>query len=267
MQAVILAGGLGKRLRPLTDTVPKALVPVSGRPFIEYQIDMFRAFGVTDLVLCVGYLGHRIEEHLGDGRKFDVSIRYGYERGALLGTAGALKNVEPLLESVFFVQYGDSYLRVDYRDVMRFFLHRHALGLMVVYRNEDRWDRSNVVVADGQVRAYEKTRTLPGMVYIDYGVSVLRREVLARIPEDVPADLESVYTSLIAERQLLAYEAKARFYEVGSWAGLRDFESWVLSGEADPSPSRGGDPVSQSPCESRRIEAGRSPAGDRYTGR
>jgi NDP-sugar pyrophosphorylase family protein len=233
MQAVVLAGGFGTRLRPLTETLPKALVPVAGRPFIEYQIEQFRRHGVTDLIICVGHLGHLIEEHLGDGRRFDVSIRYGYERDGLLGTAGAVKNVEPLLEDAFFVQYGDSYLLVDYQAVMTHFLRHDAPGLMVVYRNDDRWDRSNVVVADGRVRVYDKTRKLPGMAYIDFGVSVFRRDAVAGIPPGVAADLSTVYQSLIAQGRLLAYETSHRFYEVGSPQGLREFESLVQSGTLD----------------------------------
>jgi NDP-sugar pyrophosphorylase family protein len=233
MQAVVLAGGLGTRLRPLTETLPKALVPVAGRPFIEYQIDQFRRHGVTDLIICVGHLGYLIEEHLGDGRRFDISIRYGYERDGLLGTAGAVKNVEPLLEDAFFVQYGDSYLLVDYRVVMAYFRRHDAPGLMVVYRNDDRWDRSNVVVADGRVRAYDKTQRSPGMAYIDFGVSVFRRDAFAGIPPGVAADLSAVYQTLIAEGRLLAYEASHRFYEVGSPQGLREFESLVQSGTLD----------------------------------
>jgi len=233
MQAVILAGGLGTRLRPLTETLPKALVPVAERPFIEYQIEQFRRHGVTDLIVCVGYLGHLIEEHLGDGRRFDVSIRYGYERDGLLGTAGAVKNVEPLLDDEFFVQYGDSYLLVDYRDVIAYFRRHDAPGLMVVYRNHNRWDRSNVVLDGDRVRAYDKIRRLPGMVYIDFGVSVFRREVFADVQAGVPTDLAGVYPPLIERGQLVAYETYERFYEVGSPQGLREFESLVQSGTLD----------------------------------
>jgi len=209
------------------------MIPVAGRPFIEYQIEQFRRHGVTDLILCVGHLGHLIEEHLGDGRRFDVSIRYGYERDGLLGTAGAVKNVEPLLEDPFFVQYGDSYLLVDYRDVMAYFRWQDAPGLMVVYRNDDRWDRSNVVVADGRVRVYDKTRKLPGMVYVDFGVSVFRRDAFAGVPPGAAADLSAVHQALIAHGKLLAYETSHRFYEVGSPQGLREFESLVQSGTLD----------------------------------
>src|SRR3990172_13138339 len=112
MQAVILAGGLGTRLRPITETIPKAMAPVRGRPFLEYQLDVLAGNGIDNVIICLGYLGHMIEDHFGDGRRFGVSIRYGYERGRLLGTAGAIKNVEGQLKDAFFVLYGDSYLVV-----------------------------------------------------------------------------------------------------------------------------------------------------------
>lgn len=233
MQAVILAGGLGTRLRPATDKIPKALVPVAGRPFIEYQIDLFRSNGVDDLIICLGHLGHLIEEHLGDGRQFKVSIRYGYEHGRLLGTAGAVKNVEPLLEDAFFVQYGDSYLVVDYRDAMARFRRHGTLGLMVVYKNRDRWGRSNVIVDGDRVQVYDKGRKLPEMVYIDFGVSVFRPEAFADVPAGVVTDLSAVHQSLIERGQLLAYESYERFYEVGSPEGFRELESLVQSGTHD----------------------------------
>ncbi len=233
MQAIILAGGLGTRLRPISETIPKALVPVAGRPFIEYQIELFHSCGVRDLIICTGHLGHLIEEHLGDGHRFDVSIQYGYERDQLLGTAGAIKNVEPLLEDAFFVQYGDSYLLVDYRKVMAYFRQHDAPGLMVVYKNHDRLDRSNVVVDGDRVCVYDKSRKWPDMVFIDYGVSTFRREAFARITGGMATDLSTVHQALIDHRQLLAYEASHRFYEVGSHEGLREFDSFVRSGALD----------------------------------
>jgi N-acetyl-alpha-D-muramate 1-phosphate uridylyltransferase len=230
VQAIILAGGLGTRLRPISETIPKALVPVAGRPFIEYQIELFHSHGVRDLIVCIGHLGHLIEEYLGDGRRFDVSIRYGYERDRLLGTAGAIKNVEPLLEDAFLVQYGDSYLLVDYRKVMTYFLQHDVPGMMVVYKNHDKWDRSNVVVDGDRVCRYDKLRKWPAMDYIDFGVSTFRREAFAGIPEGVATDLSTVHQALIEQRQLLAYEASHRFYEVGSPEGLQEFDSFVRTG-------------------------------------
>ena len=230
MQAVILAGGLGTRLLPITRTVPKAMIPICGRPFLEYQIALLKSHGVTDLVLCVGHLGHVLESHFGDGSRFGVSIRYGREGERLLGTAGALKNVAPLLGTDFFVTYGDGYLALDYRGAMASFRQHRRVGLMAVYKNRDRYDRSNVVVTGRFVAGYDKRLRLPGMEYIDFGVSILRSEALQRIPSGRTVSLKELFASLIAERQLLAYKVRHRFYEIGSRDGLSEFEALVRAG-------------------------------------
>jgi N-acetyl-alpha-D-muramate 1-phosphate uridylyltransferase len=230
LQAVILAGGLGTRLRPITDATPKAMIPICGRPFLEYQLALLKSHGVHDIVLCIGYRGGMIQDHFGDGSRFGLSIRYGDDGAAPLGTAGALKNVERHLNEAFFVTYGDGYLRCDYGRAMGSFRRRHCLGLMMIYKNSGRYDRSNVVVRHGFVAAYDKTHTLPGMRFIDFGVALLSRTVLGRIPQGVPMDLQTLYNDLIAERQLLAYQAKQRFYEIGSPSGLLEFEALVRTG-------------------------------------
>ncbi len=230
MQIVILAGGLGTRLRPLTERLPKCLVPVNGRPFLEYQLELLSRRGVRDIVLCVGYLGQAVLEHLGRGHRLGVNVVYSWERDGLLGTAGALKQAEPLLEPEFFVTYGDSYLLLDYRDIMRRFRESSALGLMAVYRNYDRLELSNVVVRDGLVAAYDKTTRLPGMVHINEGLSVLRRRALRLIPDGEPVSQEEFYQALIARGELLAYETQQRFYEVGSLRGIEEFQQTIAQG-------------------------------------
>jgi NDP-sugar pyrophosphorylase family protein len=206
------------------------MVPVCGRPFLAYQIEYLSHHGIRDIVLCVGHLGDVIVEHFGDGRRMGVSIHYGREGNRLLGTAGAIKNVEPLLQDVFFVTYGDSYAVVDFRLIMDYFGSRDKLGLMVVLKNEDRWDRSNVVVDGELVRVYDKQRPHPGMRYIDFGVSLFRREAIRDVPAGVSVDLNEVNQQLIAQQQLLAYETHNRFYEIGSVAGLRELETLIRLG-------------------------------------
>jgi NDP-sugar pyrophosphorylase family protein len=230
MQAVILAGGLGTRLGPVTESTPKAMVPVCGRPFLTYQLEYLAHHGVRDIIVCVGHLGEMIEAHFGDGRGFGVTIRYGHEGDRLLGTAGAIKNVEHFLDDVFLVTYGDSYTVVEFARIMDYFLSRDRLGLMVVFKNEDRWDRSNVVVDGEYVRVYDKQRLHPGMRYIDFGVSLFRREAFRDIPAGVPVDLREVNQWLIAQQQLLAFETHDRFYEIGSVAGLRELETLIRLG-------------------------------------
>lgn len=227
MQMLILAGGLGSRLRPLTGRMPKCMVPVDGKPFLEHQLRLLASRGVRDIVLCLGYLGEQVLDYFGDGHQLGVSISYAWERNGLLGTAGAIRNAEALLAPEFFVAYGDSYLLLDYRAILRRFRQSDALGMMVVYRNRDRFERSNVVVRDGFVVAYDKTTKLPGMVWINEGLSVLRRRALRLIPPGIPFSQEQFYGMLIRRRQLLAYEAEQRFYEIGSPQGLEEFRRLV----------------------------------------
>jgi NDP-sugar pyrophosphorylase family protein len=231
MQMVILAGGLGTRLRPLTYEIPKVLVPVDGKPFLHHQIELLKERGIHDIVLCVGHLADQIRAYFGDGSRLSVRIRYSEERGMLLGTAGALKNAQPLLEDDFFLLYGDAYLLVDYRGVMRYFRNAAGgLGLMVVYHNGDRYERSNVIVRDGRVTVYDKEGRTPGMEYINYGLSVLRKEALSLVPAGRPFSQEELYRLLIERGELLAWETKHRFYEVGSERGLAEFRELVTAG-------------------------------------
>jgi NDP-sugar pyrophosphorylase family protein len=231
MQMLILAGGLGTRLRPLTDRVPKCMVEVGGRPFLERQLRLLASRGVRDIVLCLGHMGEQVLEYFGNGHRLGVSIAYAWERDGLLGTAGAIRNAEALLAPEFFVSYGDSYLLLDYRAIMKRFRESEALAMMVVYRNEDRLERSNVVVRDGHVVAYDKRTRLPGMVHINEGLSVLRRRALRLIPPGIPFSQVQLYQLLVRRRQLLAYETAQRFFEVGSFQGLEEFRRMASLGE------------------------------------
>ena len=230
MQMVILVGGLGTRLRPLTERLPKCMVAVNGKPFLEHQIGLFRRHGIRDIVLCAGYLGEAILEYFGDGHRFGVHLSYSWEQDRLLGTAGALKRAEPLLDHDFFVTYGDSYLLLDYREIMRGFRQFDCLAMMVVYHNGNRLEPSNVRVKDNLVITYDKERQGEGMAYINEGLSVLRRRALRLVPEGVPYSQEEFYQELIRRGQLLAYETPQRFYEIGSPRGLAEFRQLMAVG-------------------------------------
>src|SRR5258706_11874110 len=229
MQVVILAGGLATRLRPLTQDVPKTMVPIQGRPFLEYQLSLLRKAGMTRILLLVGHLGQMIESHFEDGSKFGVELSYNWEQGELLGTGGALRNARASLDDEFLLMYGDSYLMLDYSDAVREFRHSKMPGMMVVFRNEDKWDRSNMVVRDGKIVFYSKTERWPDTYYIDAGVSLYRRSVLDLLPAEGAARLETVTEALVAQKKLHAYETSQRFYEIGSFAGLEEFQALGVS--------------------------------------
>src|SRR4030042_2339790 len=110
MQMVILAGGLASRLGPLTQDTPKCMLCFHGKTFFEHQIDLLKRHDITDILMCVGHLADKIQEYFGDGSQFGVRLRYSVEKDKLLGTGGALKNAEPLLDNEFLLMYGDSYL-------------------------------------------------------------------------------------------------------------------------------------------------------------
>lgn len=218
----ILAGGLATRLRPLTERIPKALVEVAGRPFIDHQLRLLRQHGTRRVVLCLGHLGELVEAHLGDGRRLGLEVGYSYDGDKLLGTGGAIKRAAHLLGDVFWILYGDSYLEFDYAGALRHFAASGATGLMTALRNDNRWDRSNLVFRDGRLLCYSKRQQLAEMNHIDYGASLLRREALARFSDHEPSDLADLFTALVAEGRMTAFEVTERFYEIGSPRGLEE---------------------------------------------
>jgi N-acetyl-alpha-D-muramate 1-phosphate uridylyltransferase len=226
MQAVILAGGLGTRLRPLTHDIPKAMVVVNGRPFLEYEVELLRESGIDDIVICVGYLADSIQDHFGDGGRFGVGIRYSHDGPDLLGPAGALKRAESMLGGEFFVTYGDAYLMAPYSKIMETLTTSDSLGVMAVYKNDNRYGRSDLEVENGHVTRYDKSgRT--DMRWINFGVSALRKEALSSIRTGEKCSEEEFYGGLISRNELLAFPVKERFYEIGRPESLKEFAVFI----------------------------------------
>jgi NDP-sugar pyrophosphorylase family protein len=218
----ILAGGLATRLRPITESVPKSLLEVNGEPFAVHQLRLLQTKGIRRVVLCVGHLGDSVRQRVGDGSALGLQVDYSFDGPALLGTAGAVKNALPKLGDPFFVMYGDSYLTCDYAAIARNFDSAGVLGMMTVFRNDGKWDTSNVEFAAGNILAYSKTDRTPRMRYIDYGLGVFRAEAFQSLPAGKACDLAQLYTELLQRKQLAAFEVRERFYEIGSPAGLRE---------------------------------------------
>jgi NDP-sugar pyrophosphorylase family protein len=226
----IIAGGLAKRLRPITETIPKALVPVAGEPFLAHQLRLARDRGIEHVVMCVGYLGEMVLDFAGDGAQFGLEVQYSFDGGRLLGTAGAIRKALPLLGTAFLLMYGDSYLPCDYRAVEHAFLQSGKRGLMTAFRNEGQWDTSNIELVDGQIKEYAKGSWNPKMRHIDYGLGVLQASAFEGLPEG-SCDLTTVYQRLLASGELAAYEVDQRFYEIGSFEGLAALEDLLTRGK------------------------------------
>jgi NDP-sugar pyrophosphorylase family protein len=221
----ILAGGLATRLRPMTEKIPKALIEIAGQPFLAHQLRLLRSRGLRKAVLCVGHCGEMVEQEFRDGSRSGIDLSYSYDGPELLGTGGALKKALPFLGKNFLVLYGDSYLPIDYAEPARAFLASGKPGLMTVFRNEGRWDRSNVCFADDVIRSYDKKQQTPEMQYIDYGLGVLNADALSGWEDNKAFDLADVYRDLIARNELAGYEVKQRFYEIGSPEGLAELDA------------------------------------------
>jgi len=236
MQCVILAGGLGTRMRPLTEICPKNLLPVRGRPFAYHQLHWLAAQGVSEVVYCIGHRGDLIRRYWAMEPSPVRSIRWVDEGEQLRGTGGALRLAfeQGVLEESFLVIYGDSFLPVRFAPVWQAFQSSGLPALMTVLRNEGRWDSSNVIYDDGRVALYDKS-TVPEMHYIDYGLLGFARRIFANAPSET-FDLATLLHQLSLDSQLAGYEVSERFYEVGSAAGLLELDHYLADREPVPTP-------------------------------
>ncbi len=225
---VIIAGGVATRLRPITETVPKSLILVAGKPFIAHQLHLLRKNGIKKVVICTGFLSRQIEDFVGDGSQYDLSVIFSDDGEKLLGTGGAVKKALPLLEEEFFVTYGDTYLTVNFKDVYEYFRTQQSLGLMTVFKNCNAWDKSNIVFKGRQIVRYDKKNKTEDMDYIDYGMGILKKSSFSAMVSKDVFDLAELYQGMISKKQMSAYEVPERFYEIGSMSGLADTERFIF---------------------------------------
>jgi len=232
MQCVILAGGLGTRVRHLTGDLPKALLPVNGSPFTHLQLQWLRAQGVGEVVYSIGHGGDAIRRLVGDGSDWDLKVTYVDDGPRLLGTAGALRHglSQGMIHERFFTLYGDAFLPVSYEPIVDAFERSGAPALMTVFHNDDAWGPSNVVFSDGRVYLHDKRPEAKraDMRYIDYGLSILTADPIETlVPDGAVADLSDVFRELSVQGRLAGFEVDQRFYEVGSPTGVADLEEYL----------------------------------------
>lgn len=220
IQAVILAGGLGTRMRPLTEKIPKPMLPVRGRPFLHHQIALLKSHGIRKILLLVAHLGQEIEHFFTNGSGLGVEIEYSYEPSPL-GTGGALKNAEARLDPEFVLLNGDTYLDIDYRALISSFRSCHCEALIVAFADKTRGLAGNLAVtADGRVTAYSK-KDCSGMTHVDAGAIVLSKSILQFISPGRKCSLEEdIYPVLIGNRRMRAWPTSEVFIDIGTPEGL-----------------------------------------------
>lgn len=245
MQAVILVGGEGTRLRPLTQTMPKPLVPVLGRPFLFHQLDLLKKHGITDIVLCIGYLGEQFKQYLGDGSALGMTVKYAEEQD-LLGTAGAVKNAAPFVEDDFIVMNGDTVFDIDLQGLMGFHLEKKALATIAVRKigseGSELTRRGFISMNDGsQIISFsEKPETIDASSsFMNGGVYAFSAEALDHIPGSKKISLEEeTFPQLIATNRLFARPFDGYFLDMGTKESLQQLENDLRDMQAMQEASR-----------------------------
>lgn len=239
LPVVILAGGLGTRLRTVLPDRPKALAPIGSRPFLQIQIELLRAQGARRFVLCVGHLAHQIEQALGDGRRLGVRIDYSREGGRLLGTAGALKRAERFFQPHALVLNGDTFFALDYsRLVERHRTERRRAGVLATIALARAPDASpyGSVLLDGSgsyVAGFaEKQRGAPGAAaWVNAGAYVVERAMLDRLAPEEPCSLEreAFPEVLRSGGRIAAVTSEQPFFDIGTPEGLETFAAFYAA--------------------------------------
>lgn len=228
MQCLILAGGLGTRVRPITEQIPKAMIEVAGYPFVHHQLKLLKKMGINDVIFSIGYLGNMISDYVENGSNYEINIRYVNEGKNLLGTAGAIRLAIDCgqINDGFLVLYGDSYLPIELEPIWEA-SNYGKIPTMTILKNNGQWDKSNVYFKNNKM-FYDKFNKNPEMNYIDYGLSILTKDViLSNVPINTVMDLATIFHNLSIEGNLKGYEVHQRFYECGSFEGIKDLEEYL----------------------------------------
>ena len=220
MQAVILAGGIGTRLRPLTYKTPKPMMEINGKPFLEYLIMYLKSQNLKNILICTGYLAEKIFSYFKDGSAFGVNIQFSNEKNPI-GTGGALRNAEMFLNDKFILLNGDTFMPLDYNELISYYKNSNDKNVIVVNKNKK--SQGNIMVNhDKIVTAYNKTEKKLG--YNDCGVQIFRKEILRLMPKNKKVSLENeIFPLLIKKKKLIAFETETDFFDFGTFESLKKF--------------------------------------------
>ncbi len=228
-QVVILAGGLATRLGKLVRDIPKSLISINGTPFIIHQLKYLKSQGFTKIHLCLGHKKELIMEVLNQNDNLGLDISLSFDGDSQLGTGGAIINALEHLEDEFLVQYGDTYLPIDYKKLVHFYGENKNNNILTVYKNQNKYDKSNIIFDKNKIILYDKDSDDERKEYIDYGLSLLKKDTFKEHDYDGFIDLSSIYKILISKNKLIGFEVYQRFYEIGKISGIEETEKFLDS--------------------------------------
>ncbi len=227
LQAVILAGGRGTRLRPLTDAVPKPMIKFHGKPFLEYLINNLRDQGILKILLLLGYLPDVIKNYFGNGDRFGVHIEYSIT-DIDNDTGRRMKLAEPFIDKYFLFMYCDNYWPLRLSEMLDQYMKMGVDGQLTIYSNKDNYTRDNVIIDQQRlIQKYDKSRTAPNLQGVDIGYAIFKKSVLGFLPKDNILFESTVYPHLTDANQLSAYVTDHRYYSVGSFERLEITENFL----------------------------------------
>jgi NDP-sugar pyrophosphorylase family protein len=226
-QAVILAGGPGVKMRPLTYEVPKPLIPVRGRPLIEYTIELLREAGIREIILAIGHLGEKIKEEVGGGRKYGVKVSYSEEE-SFLGSAGALRNArEFILDKPFLVINGDVLIKIAVSDFIQFHQEDKYLATIALSNSAESKDYGSVLLRGEKIIKFLEKKKTRGPQLINAGLYIFNPQIFEYIPKKGKACLEDIFVQLAKEGKLAGFPFEGAWFEVSTPANYeRAIKEW-----------------------------------------
>lgn len=234
MTVMILGAGLGTRLRPLTNTIPKVMVPFGGKPLLEHTITLLKNQGFKDFVVNLHYLPEKITGYFGDGKKWGVNIEYSDETAQVLETGGALKKAEKLLSDEFILIYGDHLHFFDFRPVIDFH-HKHGGIVTLVLKRSRNPQNGEVVEIDPESRRVVRYHVRPhqiyelgGNVYTNSGLYVLNKKILDHIPADAPIKLDGAIMPILLQKgtEICGYPTTENILDIGTPEKYKFAQDW-----------------------------------------
>lgn len=220
--AIILCGGKGNRIEKITKEKPKCLVDFYGKPFLFYQLKYLKKNRIKNVILSVGYKAEQVQNYVRNNINF-MNVKIINDGKKLLGTGGAIKKSTKLLKDFFYVIYGDSYLNFNLNNLKS----NHKISTMAIYKNQNQYDKSNVERKKSDFIVYDKSKKKNQYKYIDYGASYLQKKIFRNIKKNTKFDLSNLFQKISKENKLKGYVVKKRFYEIGSYSGIKQFKNFI----------------------------------------
>ena len=221
-EVIILSGGKGTRVKKYTSKIPKCLIKVNGKPFLYHQLKYLKKYKVKNILISSGYLGEKINLYVKNHINF-LNVKVVNDGKKLLGTGGAVVNSLKYLKKNFFIIYGDSYLNFNLKKMV----NKRKLATMAIYKNKDQYDKSNIILKKTNKILYIKNKKNKNLFYIDYGVSYINKKIFKGLKKNVRFELSDFYEMISQKNKLSSFKVKKRFYEIGSYKGIKDIKNYL----------------------------------------